>query len=401
MHGQVRAARWRRACCVTTAVTGTAGQEVKDFLHGTWLGHPLHPVLTDVPIGAWTAALALDAMETISGRRELGAGADAAIAVGLVGAVGSALTGVTDWSETDGRARKVGLLHGLLNAGATVLYTTSLVMRRRKKRSAGAGFAMLGYAVSSAAAYLGGRLVYGEQIGVDHTAAQEMPKEFVAVLAEGELGEGEMKKVEAEGVPVLLVRRGGEIHAIAHTCSHLGGPLSEGKLEGDWYSARGTARASRSRTEASSAGRPLSRSPASRCASPTVRSKCALTGTDSRQRRSGRDETKDGCRPEIKFPSYAGAHQECVSGASESVATRPRPPETRIVTPAARSTRFFAKNSPVIVSTGNAGAKTVRGERTATPSVAVRCSTNRKAVCLDSRLRTSPAAIRTSATPSN
>jgi nitrite reductase/ring-hydroxylating ferredoxin subunit/uncharacterized membrane protein len=218
-------------------------QAFKDLLHGTWLGHPLHPVLTDVPIGAWTAALALDAMESLSGRKELGAGADVAIAVGLLGAAGSAVTGLTDWSDTYGRARKVGLLHGLLNAGATALYTTSLVMRRRKKRGAGLGFAMLGYAVSSAAAYLGGHLVYGEQVGVDHTAAQEMPKEFVAVLPEGELGEGEMKKVEAEGVPVLLVRRGGEIHAIAHTCSHMGGPLSEGKLEGDvvqcpWHGSR-------------------------------------------------------------------------------------------------------------------------------------------------------------------
>src|ERR1700749_3014931 len=112
---------------------GPAGQGAKDFLHGTWLGHPLHPVLTDVPIGAWTAALTLDALEAISGRKELAAGADAAIAVGLVGALGSAVTGMTDWSETSGRARKVGLLHGLLNAGATALYTTSLVMRRRKK----------------------------------------------------------------------------------------------------------------------------------------------------------------------------------------------------------------------------------------------------------------------------
>ena len=222
---------------------GPAGQELKNFLHGTWLGHPLHPVLTDVPIGAWTAALALDAAESISGRKDFGAGADAAIAVGLVGAVGSAVTGLTDWSETYGRGRKVGLLHGLLNAGATALYATSLVMRRRKKRSAGLGFAMLGYAVSSAAAYLGGHLVYGEQIGVDHTAAQEMPKEFVPVLADEELREGEMKCADAKGVPVLLVRRGGEVCALAHTCSHLGGPLSEGKLDGDvvqcpWHGSR-------------------------------------------------------------------------------------------------------------------------------------------------------------------
>ena len=222
---------------------GPAGRELKNILHGTWLGHPLHPALTDVPLGAWTAALALDAMESISGRKELGAGADAAIAIGLVGAAGAALTGLTDWSETNGRARKVGLLHGLLNVGATVLYSTSLVLRRKQKRNAGMGFAMLGFAVSSASAYLGGHLVFGEQIGVNHAAAQEMPKEFVPVLADGELREGEMKRADAGGVPVLLVRCEGEVCALAHTCSHLGGPLSEGKLEGDvvqcpWHGSR-------------------------------------------------------------------------------------------------------------------------------------------------------------------
>ena len=222
---------------------GPAGRKVKNFLHGTWLGHPLHPALTDVPLGAWTAALALDAMESISGRKELGAGADAAIAVGLVGAAGAAVTGLTDWSETSGRARKVGILHGLMNVGATALYTTSLVLRRRKKRGAGMGFAMLGYAVSSASAYLGGHLVFSEQIGVNHAAAQAMPKEFVAVLPDAELEEGEMKRADAGGVPVLLVRVEGTICALAHTCSHLGGPLSEGKLEGDvvqcpWHGSR-------------------------------------------------------------------------------------------------------------------------------------------------------------------
>lgn len=222
---------------------GPVGREVKNILHGTWLGHPLHPALTDVPLGAWTAALALDALESISGRRELGAGADAAIAVGLVGAAGAAVTGLTDWSETNGRARKVGMLHGLLNVGATVLYTSSLIMRRKQKRNAGVGLAMLGYAVSSASAYLGGHLVFGEQIGVNHAAAQEMPKEFVPVLSDAELREGEMKRVDAGGVPVLLVRREGAVCALAHTCSHLGGPLSEGKLEGDvvqcpWHGSR-------------------------------------------------------------------------------------------------------------------------------------------------------------------
>jgi hypothetical protein len=94
---------------------GPGGLAAKDFLHGVWLGHPLHPVLTDVPLGAWTVALVLDALESLSGRDELGPGADAAVAVGLAGAVGAAATGLTDWHDTDDPARRVGLVHGLLN----------------------------------------------------------------------------------------------------------------------------------------------------------------------------------------------------------------------------------------------------------------------------------------------
>src|SRR4051812_47077886 len=105
---------------------GEAGREVKNALHGTWLGHPLHPVLTDVPIGAWTVALTLDAVEAVTGREEAGRGADAAIAIGLVGALGAAATGVTDWSGTHGRGRSIGLAHGLLNVTATALYATAL-----------------------------------------------------------------------------------------------------------------------------------------------------------------------------------------------------------------------------------------------------------------------------------
>jgi nitrite reductase/ring-hydroxylating ferredoxin subunit len=85
--------------------------------------------------------------------------------------------------------------------------------------------------VSSVAAYLGGHLVFKEKIGVDHTADYSPPKDFVPVLAEVELRENELRRVEANGMPVLLVRRGQRIYAIAETCAHLGGPLSEGKLE--------------------------------------------------------------------------------------------------------------------------------------------------------------------------
>ncbi len=215
------------------AAGGPVGQSVQDFLHGKWLGHPLHSVLTDIPVGAWTMALVLDAMDEISGRKEFGQAADASVTVGIVGAVASAVTGLTDWHKTDGRARRIGITHGLMNATALGLYATSLALRRRNNRRAGRGFSLLGYAIASAAAYLGGHLVYGEQIGVDHTAGEQLPDGFVAVLNEADLHEGEMQRVEADGTGVLLARRGGRIFAIIERCSHLGGPLAEGQLEDD------------------------------------------------------------------------------------------------------------------------------------------------------------------------
>jgi nitrite reductase/ring-hydroxylating ferredoxin subunit/uncharacterized membrane protein len=208
-------------------------REVKNALHGTWLGHPLHPVLTDIPIGAWTVALVLDALDGMSDREEFGAGADAAIVIGVLGALGAAVTGATDWSETDGRGRKVGLVHAFLNIAATSLYATSAVMRAQKKeRGTAVALSMLGYAIAGTSAYLGGHLVFAEQIGVDHTATAiaNEPKEFVAVMPEADLRENKPTRVEAKGVAVLLVKRNGRIHAITETCPHLGGPLSEGKL---------------------------------------------------------------------------------------------------------------------------------------------------------------------------
>jgi nitrite reductase/ring-hydroxylating ferredoxin subunit/uncharacterized membrane protein len=215
----------------TATAVGSAGQQVEDVLHGRWLGHPLHPALVNLPLGAWTVAAALDALEEVSGNRALGSGADAAISLGLVGALGAALTGIADWRHTEGQARRVGLAHGLLNTGALALYTTSLLLRRFKARRAGRGVAMLGYMVANASAYLGGHLVFNEQIGVDHTADQQLPRVFVPVMSAAELPENTLHRVTAEGMPVLLLRRGEQIYAIAETCAHLGGPLVEGKCE--------------------------------------------------------------------------------------------------------------------------------------------------------------------------
>lgn len=210
---------------------GNAGKALKNFLHGTWLGHPLHPVLTDVPIGAWTVAAILDGME-LAGEEKYASGADAAIGIGLAGAAGAAVAGLTDWTGTTQKKRRLGLMHGLLNIAATGLYLTSILLRRKRtNRKTAIAYSMAGYGIMTAAAYLGGHLVFAEQIGVDHTATSiEYPEEFVAVLPENELAENSMKCAQAGEVPVVLARKNGRIYALANTCSHLGGPLCEGEL---------------------------------------------------------------------------------------------------------------------------------------------------------------------------
>jgi len=216
---------------IAAALTGPVGPKVANILHGTWLGHPLHVVLTDIPLGCWTAAAVFDLIEA-SGTTRLSRGADRVIRVGLVGAAGTALTGLADWSRIGpGEARRIGLVHGLLNTTATVCYIASLWLRRNHSRRAGRQFAWAGLLVSAVAAYLGGHLVYEKRLGVDHSADYPAPKDFVPVLAAAELPENELKRVAANGMPVLLVRRGERIYATGETCAHLGGPLSEGKLQ--------------------------------------------------------------------------------------------------------------------------------------------------------------------------
>jgi len=222
---------------------GPARRRVKNFLHGTWLGHPLHPVMTDIPLGAWTAALLLDATGNWRGRNGVSRAADACLSLGLFGALGAAVTGLTDWAETDARPRRLGVAHAALNACATLLFAGSLVSRKRGCRSAGQGLALAGYAAAVAAAYLGGDLVYHEQIGVDHSAGRELPENFTPVLAESDLPDGQPRRALYKETPLLLVRLGSRVFCLAETCAHLGGPLSEGKLEGrtivcPWHASR-------------------------------------------------------------------------------------------------------------------------------------------------------------------
>src|SRR5438477_8852798 len=210
-----------------------SAQKIRNFLNGTWLGEPLHVVLTDVPIGAWTVAIAFDVLDLIRARREFALAADTSIAIGLVGAAGAAATGVTDWSDVDPPARRLGMIHGLLNLGVTALFATSIILRRSKPRTKRRLAAAAGFALMSYAAHLGGKMVYEHRVGVDRTAGLIFPEKFVAVLPESQLVDNKPTRAMHDSVPILLVRRGERLFAMAETCSHFSGPLSEGTLVGD------------------------------------------------------------------------------------------------------------------------------------------------------------------------
>jgi nitrite reductase/ring-hydroxylating ferredoxin subunit/uncharacterized membrane protein len=213
----------------THELAGPVGQQAKNAMHGVWLRHPLRPVFTDLPIGAWTTGLVLDA--TAARTKEDRAMEEAvAIAVGLAGAAGAAVSGLTDWSETSGQARRTGLLHGLLNIAATTLYATAFVLRKRGARSTGQSCALAGYTIALGAAWFGGDLVYDQRVGVMHAAVDE-PESFTAVARSADVPDGSMRRVRHDDLDLLIVRQHGRLRALAHSCAHLGGPLSEGTLK--------------------------------------------------------------------------------------------------------------------------------------------------------------------------
>lgn len=154
---------------VREALEDLGGKTLRAALHGNWLHEPLHAVMTDVPVGSWTAASVFDAIAAITGSRAMDTAADACVGLGLLGAVGAAITGMNDWAEVDEAApRRIGAVHALLNIVATGLYAGSLVARRRRgSRSDARALAALGLAVVSASAHLGGNLVYEHGIGVE------------------------------------------------------------------------------------------------------------------------------------------------------------------------------------------------------------------------------------------
>lgn len=151
------------------SIFGSKADAVRDVMHGTWLHEPLHAVMTDVPVGSWTAAVLFDAIGALANSEKMDTAADALVLLGLAGAVGASVTGMNDWAEVKREApRRIGAVHALLNVGATVLFGASALARRKNKaRGKGRALAALGFVVVSVSAHLGGNMIYEHGIGVE------------------------------------------------------------------------------------------------------------------------------------------------------------------------------------------------------------------------------------------
>lgn len=220
----------------------------KSFLNGTWLGHPLHAMLTDIPVGSWIITAIFDVIWLISPVNFAWAarGAEVTVIFGILGALGAACTGFADWSDTYGAERRVGLNHAIFNSSALVLYIVSLILRLTQSSGdsiAAAVIGFIGLGVMSYAAYLGGDMVFVKGTNVNHTAWEAGSDSFEAVMPVEQVEENKLYRVLVAGVPVVLLRQGLHIYAISATCPHAGGPLDEGSLEGDvvqcpWHGSR-------------------------------------------------------------------------------------------------------------------------------------------------------------------
>lgn len=203
------------------------GSRVKDVLSGTWLGHPLHPLLTDIPIGCFTSASVLD----LFGGRGSVTAANRLVALGLLASVATAAAGASDWSDTSGPDRRTGLVHGATNAAGVTMYGLSALARRRGRRGSATVMGLAGMTVMTVAGHLGGHLAFGRAVGVNRTATETRPEDWTDVAVLDDLDDGSAVGVDADGACVLLRRRGDAMTAISARCSHAGGPLEEGEVD--------------------------------------------------------------------------------------------------------------------------------------------------------------------------
>jgi nitrite reductase/ring-hydroxylating ferredoxin subunit len=195
---------------------------VRDALHGVWLGHPLHPMLVQVPAGTWLSASLLDLWpgNAVASRR--------LVAAGLAASVPAALAGTADWSELHEQQMRVGLVHALANTAAVGLYAASLAFPGRARVLRAAGLAAM-----SAGGLLGGHLSFRQSAGANQ--AEPVPHltepGWHDLMPAAGLPDRQPVKQPLGDVPLVVIRDGKQVHVLADHCSHLSGPLSDGDYQ--------------------------------------------------------------------------------------------------------------------------------------------------------------------------
>ncbi len=214
------------------AACGGAGERTSNLLHGTWLGHPLHPLVVALPTGAVATTVALDVAAVLPGHQAgLREASRVSLGSGIVASLAAATTGLNDWQQTQEQSRRVGLVHGALNAVATALYVLSWCDRRRGRHVRGVAASAVGYGITAASGYLGASLVYRLGVGVDQSGVRWDTGEWTLLLAEAALEAGQPQRVEAAGVGLVLLRDGDDVLAVGELCPHLGAPIVDGWMD--------------------------------------------------------------------------------------------------------------------------------------------------------------------------
>jgi nitrite reductase/ring-hydroxylating ferredoxin subunit len=229
--------RFEHVLSVAYDALGSARDRVTNALSGVWLGHPAHPPLASLTTGAIGTTVALDALTLLPGRPrsellDASRFASRALGLGILANLGSAVTGVTDWQHTHEEDRRIGLVHGVLNAIATGLYGLSWWDRRRGKHTRGIAISALGYAITASSGYLGGALVFESGIGIDQSGHRLRTQEWKPVLPVASLHSGTPQRVEVDGVGLVLCQTAdGQLAAVGEFCPHLAAPMADGWIE--------------------------------------------------------------------------------------------------------------------------------------------------------------------------
>lgn len=201
-------------------------QWLRDLLHGVPIGHPLHPLAAQIPLGLWAGAAGLDLVPGTEKATTLLAGA------GVLSALPAASAGLVDWAQLDTKQSRTGVVHAACVVTATGIYALSFLQRARGRHASGKFLGFAGFSVVLAGAFLGGHLSYRQTAGVNHARDIEdtVPKGWHSLGRADDLPNGELQQRQVGDVPLVVLRTGSRVDALSGVCSHLGGPLAEGAL---------------------------------------------------------------------------------------------------------------------------------------------------------------------------